>query len=513
MPETPLDLRLNNLKEHLKEENNILHDVVDSFRELDKVAYKLGLLNQDQSYAIRVSWWPMISVLGTYSAGKSTFLNHYLGQKQLQRTGSHAVDDKFTVICFSSDDVTKTLPGIALDADPRFPFYQISQEILDVTDNPGQRIDAYLQLKTCPSERLRGKILIDSPGFDADSQRTSTLRITQHIINLSDLVLVFFDARHPEPGAMRDTLEHLVAETIERPDATKFVYILNQMDITAREDNPEEVVAAWQRSLAQAGLTAGRFYRIYNQEVCMPLPDKVKERFETKCKTDMKEIHERMMQVGVDRAYRVIGMLEHTAKDIEHNIVPKLQSLIQRWKTRVFRTEMILGVLFIILAGFLFAVQAGTGSTIWNFLTTSNSTVLGIVLGVVVVVGAWLHIQIGKMATHKILKQLQSEIPDAQTREGIMSGFIKNTGTWRTLFIWFINKPVGWNRKMHLRIGGVLSNVNKYIQKLNDRFTDPSGKTSKPEPKKPNQEPPKTVTQEIPEPKKTTQEIPKIENG
>lgn len=29
------------------------------------------------------------------------------------------------------------------------------------------------------------------PGFDADSQRTSTLRLTQHIIDLSDLVLVF----------------------------------------------------------------------------------------------------------------------------------------------------------------------------------------------------------------------------------------------------------------------------------------------------------------------------------
>lgn len=507
MPETPLDIRLNNLKEHLKEENNILHDVVDSFRELDKIAYKLGLLNPDQSYAIRVSWWPMISVLGTYSAGKSTFLNHYLEQKQLQRTGSHAVDDKFTVICFSSDEVIKTLPGIALDADPRFPFYQISQEILDVTDNAGQRIDAYLQLKTCPSERLRGKILIDSPGFDADSQRTSTLRITQHIINLSDLVLVFFDARHPEPGAMRDTLEHLVAETIERPDATKFVYILNQMDITAREDNPEEVVAAWQRSLAQAGLTAGRFYRIYNPEVCMPLPEKVKDRFESKCKVDMKEIHDRMEQVGIDRAYRVIGMLEHTAKDIEHNIVPKIENLIQRWKTRVFRTEMILGALFIILAGFLFAVQAGTSSAIWNFFTTSNSIVLGIVLGLIVIMAGWLHLQIGKMATHKIVKQLQSEIPNEQTRESVMWGFRKNTSTWRTLFIWFVNKPAGWNHKMHLRIGGVLSSVNSYVQKLNDRFTDPSGKTSKSEPEKPIQQP----IQESSE--KVTQEIPEVDNG
>jgi predicted GTPase len=127
-----------------------------------------------------------------------------------------------------------------------------------------QCIDAYLQLKTCNAEQLRGKILIDSPGFDADSQRSSTLHLTQHILDLSDLVLVFFDARHPEPGAMRDTLEHLVATVVDRGDIKKFLFILNQMDITAKEDNPEEVVAAWQRSLAQAGLTAGRFYRSYN---------------------------------------------------------------------------------------------------------------------------------------------------------------------------------------------------------------------------------------------------------
>jgi hypothetical protein len=110
-------------------------------------------------------------------------------------------------------------------------------------------------LKTCPSEQVRGKILIDSPGFDADAQRTSTLQITNHIIDLSDLVLVFFDARHPEPGTMHDTLKHLVEHTINRPDSSKFLYILNQIDTTAREDNPEDVIASWQRALAQKGVS------------------------------------------------------------------------------------------------------------------------------------------------------------------------------------------------------------------------------------------------------------------
>ncbi len=242
-PDANLKARIKSLRSHIKNENPLLVDVVDHFCELDKLAYKLGILTSKESYTTDISWWPLISVLGTFSAGKSTFINHYV-QTDLQKTGNQAVDDRFTVICYSSDDKVRVLPGLALDADPRFPFYQISDEIEKVSAGEGSRIDTYLQLKTCPTDLIKGKIFIDSPGFDADAQRTSTLRITDHIINLSDLVLVLFDARHPEPGAMRDTLEHLVAGTVRRNDSNKVLFILNQIDTTAGEDNAEEVGAA-----------------------------------------------------------------------------------------------------------------------------------------------------------------------------------------------------------------------------------------------------------------------------
>ncbi|RKZ42787.1 MAG: dynamin family protein [Gammaproteobacteria bacterium] len=478
MPQTQLEARINTLKQHLKEENDILYEVVESFRELDKIAYKLGFLSQEQSYATRLSWWPMISVLGLYSAGKSTFINHYLGQ-ELQRTGTQAVDDKFTVICYSGDEAVKILPGIALDADPRFPFYQISRDIAEITTKTGQRTDAYLQLKTCSSEQLRGKILIDSPGFDADNQRNSTLHIAQHIIDLSDLVMVFFDARHPEPGAMRDTLTHLVSETIERPDSNKFMYILNQMDITARDDNPEEVVASWQRSLAQAGLTAGRFYRVYSPEVCLPIEDpKTRERIDKKCQADLEEIQNRMKQVGVERAYRVIGILENTAKDIEHHIVPRLRNLVQSWKSQVFWTEMVLGVFIVVLAASWF----GMTSISLKVFDLQNPVNLWIFGGVLITVSAFLHLKICKWAANSILKKLQCEKEiNEDTREGLMRAFRKNTTSPRALFIGLINEPVGWGNRMHKRIGNILGNVNSYVQKLNDQFTNPSGKaTDKP---------------------------------
>ena len=153
-----IEHRLKSLETHLAQENPVLLHAVQSFRTLDRVAYRLGLLPTDASFATQIPWWPLISVLGTFSSGKSTFINDYLGQK-LQRSGNQAVDDKFTVICFSSQSTSHALPGVALDSDPRFPFYKVSGEIEKVAAGEGSRIDAYLQLKTSPSPALRGKIL------------------------------------------------------------------------------------------------------------------------------------------------------------------------------------------------------------------------------------------------------------------------------------------------------------------------------------------------------------------
>jgi len=200
------------LEKHLAQENPVLLEIIETYQKLDQIGYKLGLLNKNESYAEHISWWPLISILGTFSAGKSSFINTYV-QQPIQATGNQAVDDKFTVLCYGNQEEISTLPGLALNSDPRFPFFGISEEIDKVEQGEGNRVDSYLQLKTAKSSALKGKILIDSPGFDADSQRSSTLKITNHIIDMSDLVLIFFDARHPEPGAMRDTLQHLVATT------------------------------------------------------------------------------------------------------------------------------------------------------------------------------------------------------------------------------------------------------------------------------------------------------------
>lgn len=479
-----IEARLQHLEKHLEQENPILLNTVRSFRILDAVAFRLGLLSGDNSFATQIPWWPLISVLGTFSAGKSTFINHYIDYS-LQRSGNQAVDDKFTVICYSKEAAAHALPGVALDSDPRFPFYQMSDEIEKVAKGEGARIDAYLQLKTCPSEKLRGKILIDSPGFDADAQRTSTLRITDHIIDLSDLVLVFFDARHPEPGAMQDTLTHLIERTIHRNDTGKFLYILNQIDSTARENNPEDVIAAWQRALGERGLTAGRFYAIYNPEAAVPIEDEtLRQRFETKRDVDLKEIHSRMEEVEIERAYRIVGSLEKTARDIEERSVPLVKASLVRWRKRVLWGDGILmGTLLLILAllsvnagywqGFVFAPPwlAGDHIVPWGWLSLG---LLAVVLGVI-------HVGVKAVAARSLLGGIRKQAARAGIKGDPTAAFIRSSKPWRSIFR---RQPVGWGRRSRRRLREVLQSTDTYIQTLNDQFTNPSGteKLLEPEP-------------------------------
>lgn len=470
---SPLEKHLYSLESHLQQENPVLLTVIQGFREIDQVARRLNFFNHEESYAKHVPWWPIISVLGTYSSGKSTFLNDFLEYK-LQTTGNQAVDDKFTVICFSKGDTVHVLPGLSLDADPRFPFYKISHEIDEVAAGEGRRIDAYLQLKTCPSEKLRGRIFIDSPGFDADEQRTAVLRLTKYIIDLSDLVLVFFDARHPESGTMHDTLQHLVQETIYRPDANKFLYILNQVDATAREDNAEDVVASWQRALAQKGLTAGRFYRIFSPSAGVAIEDAhVRARYESKRDADLADIDTRLRQVGLERAYRIVGVLEQAAKDLQEQVVPKLRTLLGAWRTRVLWMD---GVLFAVIAvlvgvGLWFGIWDAVGSMLPAM--DQSPWVWGIGLMIVLLIIGYLHFSVRQRAANQVIAKLRREMKDAESLENFVRAFTYNTRFYRSIFH---TEPAGWNQQARDLIAKVLGEAGSSVQKLNDTFTDPSGK-------------------------------------
>ncbi|VAW51262.1 FIG00807778: hypothetical protein [hydrothermal vent metagenome] len=484
-PDKSIRERLSKLETHLNNENSLLLDVVSHFKKLDTIAYKMGLLDTDESYATSIPWWPLVSVLGTFSAGKSSFINDFLGDK-LQLTGNQAVDDKFTVITFSNSKDNRVLPGIALNSDPRFPFFQMSDEIEKVASGEGRRIDAYLQMKTSHSEKLSGKIIIDSPGFDADEQRNGILRLTDHIVDLSDLVLVFFDARHPEPGAMQDTLDHLVGNTINRSDSEKFLYILNQIDTAAREDNPEAVIAAWQRALAAKGLTAGRFYSIYNSDAAVPIDDdSVRKRFEEKCEHDKAAIFERIHQVEVERSYRIVGALQNIVGDIEKNVVPVVKAAMSKWLKMVLILDALAVGMFLLVLVMLSNMFDPWALFSYDFVNANM--VSSIKLGFVVVGFSIIHFSARAFSARIIANKMVKKITmdknlTGEHREGkvlagnIKKAFLKNTQLLRSIFR---PMPTGWSMRSKKSLLQVTADASEFIQTMNDRYTRPSGDSSK----------------------------------
>jgi len=464
--------RLERLQQHLEKESPVLVSVVARFRRLDSISREMGLLQKDESYATQISWWPLVSILGTFSAGKSSFINSYVGI-DVQNTGNQAVDDRFTVLTFSDDSGAKvrTLPGIALDGDPRFPFYQISKDIEEVSEGEGSKIDNYLQMKVVPSEKLRGKILIDSPGFDADEQRKATLKITDHIIDLSDLVLVLFDARHPEPGAMQDTLEHLVKGSQRRNDSNKFLFILNQIDTSAKDDNMEEIVAAWHKSLVQSGLNAGRFYVIFNKDVATPVEDEaVWQRYLNKRNEDFAEIEKRMEDIDIDRVYRIIGSLESISNQIEQQAAPQLKLAMKRWKKRVILTDLLL-LVPLIIGLVVLLVMTGLSDVIMS--TVQSTPLIGMIAGGVALLLVYLaHQFIRSKLANSMAKKLNTE----DSFGNIANAFKKSTRWWRSIFS---GNPAGWGNGVRKKLDVIRSDIDNFVQSLNDQHTNPAGSKEK----------------------------------
>ena len=468
--------RLRSLQEHLGREMPLLDGIVADFRTLDRITRRIGYFDREQSATYRMPWWPLISVLGTYSSGKSAFINYLLGYR-LQATGNQAVDDKFTVVCYTSDKEVRVLPGLSLDADPRFPLYKVSQAIDKVAQGEGRHIDNYIQLKTCPSQTLRGRILIDSPGFDADAQRASTLQITDHIINLSDLVLVFFDARHPEVGSMTRTLQHLVRNTVSRGDASKFLFVLNQMDNTAREDNPEEVFAAWQRALSQHGLTAGSCFAIYNPDLAVPIENEtVRKRLEKRREEGYQTISGRMDQVGVERAYRIVGMLRDSAVALQQDVVPELEGFARQWRKA---TLVLDGVVFGSLLLLLFALTVWPGyldgqAVHQSFMKAfdQNRYVLSILAGLTVLAIGYIHYRLRRRAAAWVVRRRLAKITDPIAKANYAKAFRKNSSWYRSIYF---RRPTGWGRRNRRLLRQLQEGADGYIRKLNDAYTSPSG--------------------------------------
>jgi len=75
-----------------------------------------------------------------------------------------------------------------------------------------------------------------------------------------------------------------------------------------------------------------------------------------------------------------------------------------------------------------------------------------------------------------VIAKLQRETSDMRERDlldNFIRAFRKNTSIWHSVFH---KRPVGWGRRAQRRLKDVLIEANRYVQDLNDKFTNPSGK-------------------------------------
>jgi GTP-binding protein EngB required for normal cell division len=168
---------------------------------------------------------PMVLLLGNHSSGKSSFINHLLGQ-EVQETGAAPTDDRFTILMYEDHpqgQVTNKIPGDMLVGRPDLPFGDL--------EGFGNNLVQHLTGKGLNHELLKDMYLIDSPGMiDSSKQEVKRpynfLEVTRYLANISDLILLFFDV--DKPGSTAETLGILSKVLINQDQ--KLRILMNKAD-------------------------------------------------------------------------------------------------------------------------------------------------------------------------------------------------------------------------------------------------------------------------------------------
>ncbi len=446
MTEKTASKYLENLEKNFSHDNPVLLRSIKIFHDLDQIEYDLGLIEEDETTASKNSWSPIVSFIGGNSTAKARFINAYLGDQQTT-SGIQASTHKFTVLLQNSQTNLATLPGTALDVDPRYPFYQISKKMEQLQKGEGDKVNSHLELKAINSERIKGKLFIDSPNLGAIPESPVNSMLIKHMIESSDLVIVFTDIFGSSIPLLDDVIKHIQQDQ----DSNKFVFLVDEPIATINPSKANEIILTWQRKLAELNITTGQFIIAPSQQTNLNPHSKI----------DFSEIDQRLTNVSLDRTYRVLNTLEKNIRDIEEVVFPEVRKGISLWKERSNLSSLVVLSFIAILAIFA-EIEMG----ILELLIDPIIGPIGLVILTAILIPT--HILISKFHAKFIIKKLNERQKELHLMENLAGLFEKNLSFTRIVLP--ISESVAWNKKMKASLSGLTEKTKDLVQSLNDIF-------------------------------------------
>ena len=424
--------------------NPALQQAIKTFHELDQLEYDLGLLDENDTTARKLSWWPIVSTIGGHSPSKNEFLTRFLN------TDAYSNPHKFTIFQYTAQASSVTLPGTAVDADHRLPFYQISRDIENIAKGEGTQINAWLELVTVNSDILKNRLLIDTPVLGTHEDTKIIQLLTDRTIAMSDLVLVFSDFFEAESELIKETVNTIV----ENQDSNKFLFVIDHSELSLDAARMAEIIGTWRRRLRQLGINTGEFVVLTQAN-------------------ELSTIQRRINNLETDRAYRILAVLEQNVRAIEDVYVPEVRKAVETWKDRTDMTTLI-------ILGFLVTLLLFAEITMGVLDILIDPIIGPIFLVILVAILLPIHLVVGKVHARLIIDSLYSRQRKLNIPENLAGMFEKGLSFWRT--IWPIKSTIAERKKYRKHINQLLEKTKDLVQSLNDQFShfqiDSSASTS-----------------------------------
>ncbi|TXK96567.1 hypothetical protein BMR02_11415 [Methylococcaceae bacterium HT1] len=431
---------LHHIEQQLADKNPALLQAFRLYHELDQVAFDLGLIGMDDSLANKTSWSPIITVIGDPSSGRDDFINRYLDTAipAMDSYGNHA---QFTVLIHRADETPMSLPGTAVDGDPRFPFYHISDRLEQIEKGESRNINTYLELKTNNSPKLKDKTIILTPGFSANLKPEGVALLREHAATLSDLVFVFFDASEPNLEDYRPALAPFLNMTTQSHNPGKFIYVINQPPGTANTVD----LASWKQQLSNLGLQAGQFFVL-------------KQSTES---NNQQAIEQKLTNIDVESAYRILHTLERHIDEFDSVVISEVKKAIRLWKDRTHFT--------VILILSLIALSLVAGEISFGLVALLlDPFVASIGLFLLILFLIPFHIYSSKVHAKFITKKLLERQTELGLIENLPALFEKSLTLWRILLPY--EQPVGWTTEVMETLDMIKTRAKGLVQSLNNTF-------------------------------------------